>query len=260
MSWKSPFNASVYDLFTREHGIYRWLNRRLVHHARVHEASRVLDLGCGTGATSRACLRVMHRDAELVAIDAAAPMVEVARHDARDPRIDVRVLAGERVADLPGVFDCVVSNAALWLVGDLEAVFAGLERCTTPGARVAFNLPGARVPEVESPIHPFQAAFQDELRAEGAELPAAPPLPLDRFRRLADDHGFDVVHEDTEVYRARQAELIELMRIPAMLDRAAPHLPARRAEAALGRAASRCDPTRSVAVPWCMVVLERAAA
>lgn len=256
MSWSSPLNAEVYDRYTHERPLYQWLNRRLVHHARVSDAQRLLDLGCGTGATTRACLRRLPVDAELVAVDANAAMAEVARRGLPDPRVRVKVLAGEQVSELDGPFDCVVSNAALWLVHDLDAVFAGLADCTAPHARVTYNIPEARLAGAPAEAHPFQLALQDELRQAGSTAPSPPPICLDGLHQIAARHGFEVVSEHTETYRARQHDFIALMAIPAMLGRAAPDLSEQVATAALQRAQDRSDPDLEVSVPWRVVVLQ----
>src|SRR5690606_1701174 len=94
--WRGWDNAEIYERFVRERRIYAWLNERLVERAAPERARRVLDLGCGTGATTRAFLRRLPAGGEIVGIDASREMVEVARAATLDPR--ARFVVGDAAA------------------------------------------------------------------------------------------------------------------------------------------------------------------
>lgn len=94
----------------------------------------VLDAGCGTGYLSRQLAR---KGARVVAVDAAARMIEVARQDS-DPAlaIDFRV-AG--CADLAGIgdrsVDRIVSNYVLMDLPELDACLRAFHRVLKPDGR-----------------------------------------------------------------------------------------------------------------------------
>ena len=107
MPWSSWINAEIYDRFVRERRIYDWLNTHLVRLADLRLARRILDVGCGTGATALACLGKMDSGAELVGIDSSEEMIGVARSNALDPRARFEVLPAAAADRLDGTFDLI---------------------------------------------------------------------------------------------------------------------------------------------------------
>lgn len=260
MPWSSWINAEIYDRFVRERSIYGWLNERLVELARISTARRILDLGCGTGATTLSCLPRMPREAEIVGIDASEPMVRVARDNVLDPRASFEVGAAAEVDRLGGRFDRVVCNAAFWQFPAAAPVFRALARTTLPGARFVFSVPAERVESEPSTIHPFQVALMQEIERERDGPLDVAPVTVDpaTLERQAADQGFERAAAERHVYAARQAELIELMTIPAMSQPVMPGLSEARRERVLQRAARRVDRDESVDVPWIFFAFTRA--
>jgi phospholipid N-methyltransferase len=66
----------------------RFLERRIIRSAEVSQAKLVVELGPGTGGTTRALLCAMRPDARLLAIEINPRFVEVLRRT-RDPRLTV---------------------------------------------------------------------------------------------------------------------------------------------------------------------------
>jgi SAM-dependent methyltransferase len=130
-------------------------------------ARRVLDVGCGTGATTIAVSRLLDAEGQALGIDISAPMIEVARRRARDSGS----LAEFVVADAqshgfePGAFDVIVSRFGVMFFADPVRAFGNLRRAAAPGARlrcIAFR--GAEE-------NPFMTT------AERAAAPLLPNLP-----------------------------------------------------------------------------------
>src|ERR687894_867124 len=71
--------------------------------------ARVCDVGTGSGAIALA-LKAERPDLEVVATDASAEALEVARANAVALGLDVAFFAGDLLADVPGELDAVVSN------------------------------------------------------------------------------------------------------------------------------------------------------
>jgi phospholipid N-methyltransferase len=64
----------------------RFLERRIVRAAGIDDARLIVELGPGTGGTTRALLRAMRRDARLLAIEINPRFVGLLRRE-RDPRL-----------------------------------------------------------------------------------------------------------------------------------------------------------------------------
>lgn len=257
MAWRGWDNAEIYDAFVRRHRIYRRLNQKMVEMADLDRARRVLDLGCGTGATALACLRVLDPDAELIGVDASAEMVEVARANVFDPRASFVVAGAAGLADaVAAPFDRIVCNAAFWQFPSPGAVFRALAAVAGPGALVVWNVPAERVRGERPRIHPFQVALARAVEAAtGSPIGSSPTaVDLDALRRVARDAGFATDPPVRLEYRGQQGELIELMSIPAMIRPLTPDLDDEERDALLDDARRRVDPEENVVVPWVYVI------
>jgi tRNA (cmo5U34)-methyltransferase len=97
------------SLMRRAVPLYDRLQDEVVRAAAEVQASRILDLGAGTGETARRCLAV-HPEAGAVLLDASAGMLELAR----ETLPDVELCVGRLEDPLPaGHFDLVVSALAV---------------------------------------------------------------------------------------------------------------------------------------------------
>ncbi len=67
----------------------RFLERRVVRAAGLAQARVVVELGPGTGGSTRALLRALPADATLIAIEINPDFVKVLERDLRDPRLRV---------------------------------------------------------------------------------------------------------------------------------------------------------------------------
>jgi phospholipid N-methyltransferase len=76
-----------------------WMERRLVRTAGLAEARTVVELGPGTGGTTRAFLRAMHADARLLAIELSPEFRDHLAQQQLDPRLVVQCGSAEQIAD-----------------------------------------------------------------------------------------------------------------------------------------------------------------
>ena len=118
----------------RRRTTYRWI--ALLAGARPGE--RVLDIGCGTGALTRALAERVGPAGSVVGIDPGAEVLAFARR--RGPAtIDYREMGAEALALTDGEFDLVASMLAVHHIPepDRPAALAEARRVLRPGGRLA---------------------------------------------------------------------------------------------------------------------------
>jgi SAM-dependent methyltransferase len=159
---------------------------RLLVRAFPGEGKRVLDVGCGAGATSLEMARRLGPAGACVGVDISAPLIAAAR--ARAEREDVANVrfecADAAEASFEAPFDTVMSRFGVMFFADPDAAFANLRRAAPGGELVCvawrspmenpiFSAPAlAAAPFLPptpppDPNGPGQFAFADKARVEG---------------------------------------------------------------------------------------------
>jgi len=110
--------------------------------ATIHPGERVLDVGCGCGATTLAAAAACGPDGTAVGLDLSAPMIGRGRELAEAAGIaNVRFVVGDAQVDdltVDGTpYDVVVSRYGVMFFDDPVAAFANMARATRPGGRLA---------------------------------------------------------------------------------------------------------------------------
>jgi len=116
---------------------------------------RVLDVGCGCGASTLDLARAVGPSGRVTALDISGPMLaegEARAKAAGIANVDWRQ-ADPATAALEG-YDSLVSNFGVMFFGDPVAAFAHTRRAASPGARMAFVCwrPLAENPWMEVPM------------------------------------------------------------------------------------------------------------
>jgi SAM-dependent methyltransferase len=145
-------------------------HRRFMEAAGLDRRDRVLDVGCGTGQTTRDAARGAS-DGAALGVDLSAAMLDVARRRAADERL-ANVRFEQADAQLhafePAAFDVALGRTSAMFFGDRVAALANVGRALRPGGRLVLLTwqPLAR----NGWIQAFVGAL-----ATGRPAPAPPP-------------------------------------------------------------------------------------
>jgi SAM-dependent methyltransferase len=114
----------------------------LLNSSGLRSDDRVLEVGCGTGATTRA-LAARAVDGSVCGVDLSGPMLQIAKEAAdRDGIRNVEFVQGDAQV-FPfeaGSFDLAVSRMGCMFFGDPATAFANIRRALRPGGRVALTV------------------------------------------------------------------------------------------------------------------------
>jgi SAM-dependent methyltransferase len=161
---------------------------RLMAAAAIGAAERVLDLGCGTGQTTRDAARAASAGVAL-GTDLSAAMLDVARRRAVDEglanvrfeQVDAQIHPFE-----PAAYDVVISRTGATFFGDLVAAYTNIGRAVRPGGRLAL-LTWRGVADNEW-FREFATAM-----AAGRDVPSPPPGAPGPFTFADPDHARTVL-------------------------------------------------------------------
>jgi ubiquinone/menaquinone biosynthesis C-methylase UbiE len=183
------------EYFDRSIAVY---HERLMATAAVGERDRVLDVGCGTGQTTRDAATAASAGCAL-GVDLSSRMLDFARRRASDEGVTnaTFVQADAQIHPFdPAGHDVAISRSAAMFFGDHVAAFTNIGRALRPSGRLAIMTwqPLAH----QEWMREFSAAL-----AAGRDLPTPPPnagpfalSEPDRIRGLLTSAGFADVEID----------------------------------------------------------------
>lgn len=214
---------------------YTASNALLAELADLRPGMRVVDLACGTGATSRAAFERQPELAQVYAVDWSAQMLDEARrvlegspvHFAQAPAGALApallpVLGEQRI-------DRVLCNAALFQFPDYAGVLADLGQLLAPGGTLAFTVPeptqGKAIAEVlaRHDLYPLRGAktsgFRPSPRQGPPGRPAArrgpPPQPSFEQRVAATEAaGWTLVRSQVRAVSMAPEEHVRWLLLP----------------------------------------------
>jgi ubiquinone/menaquinone biosynthesis C-methylase UbiE len=119
---------------------------RAIELLEVRPGMRVLDMACGPGTLSRRLAKLASPGGEVVGIDLAEGMIELARA-AGIPNARFEVMDIEELGFADGWFDAVVCGHGLQFVPDLGRALREARRVLRGGGRFAASVPASAVKE-----------------------------------------------------------------------------------------------------------------
>ena len=139
----------------------------LVNAVFTASASRVLDIGCGTGATTLAVARLLSSEGGCVGIDISETMIASAHSRSEQEGTSARFIRGDaqRYAFEPLSFDMMISRFGVMFFSNPVVAFANLRRAAKKDAELRF------VTWRSSTENPFMTT------AERAAAPLLPKIP-----------------------------------------------------------------------------------
>ncbi|MFF7645762.1 methyltransferase domain-containing protein [Streptomyces canus] len=190
---------------------------------------RVLDLGCGTGASTAALARVLP-DAEITAVDASAGMLDRAMAKPWQGRVRFVCASAEALAEagVDGPFDAVFAAYLFRNVADPDAVLDAVHDLLAPHGRLAVH-------EYTLSGRPLDRAVWNAV-CRGLVLPVATALgDGDLYRHLwRSVVDFDTADRFTDRVRARGFDHVHALPLPGWQTGITHTIVARRATRAAG--------------------------
>ncbi|MBZ5711729.1 class I SAM-dependent methyltransferase [Nannocystis pusilla] len=137
--WNGPGGASWRRHQERLDDMFAAFSEAALRAAAVRPGERVLDVGCGAGATTLALAGMVGPGGAVVGVDVSAPLLGRAREraDAAGLAVELR-LADAADAPLGGPYDLLFSRFGVMFFADPVAAFTHLRAAAKPDGRLAF--------------------------------------------------------------------------------------------------------------------------
>lgn len=191
--WNGPGGQHWADRQQTQDIVLTPVSAALIDRARAGTGERIIDIGCGCGATTFAFADKVGPTGHVLGVDVSAPMLALARKLA-PPQAPVEFMLADATvhAFAQASFDLLVSRFGVMFFAEPELSFANLRKALRPGGRVAFAC--WRTPR-DNPwvMVPLQAAYQHvpKMPQLGPEDPG--PFSFadeERVRRILGAAGF----------------------------------------------------------------------
>ncbi|NED14642.1 class I SAM-dependent methyltransferase [Streptomyces sp. SID9124] len=203
-AWNGPEGTHWARNQDRWNAVNGGFNGPLLDAARITDGHRTLDLGCGTGQTTRlAALRAPRGSA--TGLDLSGPMLAEARARAEREGVgNVSFVQGDAQTHplAPGAYDVAISRYGVMFFTDPVAAFGNVGRSLRPGGRLAFVCPA------DAALNDWvtaMAALRDLLPVGDFGRPGLPGMfslaAPDRIREVLTAAGFvEITVNQAQVY------------------------------------------------------------
>jgi SAM-dependent methyltransferase len=201
--WNGESSAKWVENQARMDALILPFGERAIEDAAVKPGERVLDVGCGCGATSLALGARVGARGSVLGVDLSAGMLaraaERAREEGQD-HVSFENADAQTHAFEAGARDLVFSRFGVMFFADPTAAFTNLCRALRPGGRVAFSCwrPVPENPWVVVPLGAITKVIEPPPPpAPGAPGPFAFADP-ERVRAILGGAGFEAIDIDAQ--------------------------------------------------------------
>ncbi|MEV8319226.1 class I SAM-dependent methyltransferase [Streptomyces sp. NPDC059900] len=142
-AWNGPVGTHWATHHDRYDTMLSGVNDALFEAAAIAAGDRVLDIGCGSGITTRIAAR-RAAQGHAVGVDISAPLLDRARASTASDGITNAAyeLADAQTHAFPAAgYDVVISRGGVMFFADHTAAFTNIGRALRPGGRLAFVCP-----------------------------------------------------------------------------------------------------------------------
>jgi ubiquinone/menaquinone biosynthesis C-methylase UbiE len=172
-------------------GFWERIGKRTIDRLALVTGAKVLDVGCGTGASALPAAETVGAKGSVIGFDLSVRLLERAQSKAKArglSNIEFRLADMTSLSYPNGHFDTVISVFSIFFVPDMESLVRELWRMVRPGGKLAVTTWGPRI------FEPAYSRWQTAIRQERPDLYSA-FNPWDRItdpqavRRLLGDGG-----------------------------------------------------------------------
>ena len=194
----------------------------LLREAEARPGERVLDVGCGPGATAIPLAAAVAPSGHVTGVDIAEPMLGLLQKRVAERGIAnlTPLLADAQTHRFrPADFDLVLSRFGVMFFADPFAAFRNLCAAMKPGGRLCMAVWSG----IEENLH-WKIPFEIAVRHVGPPKPQPPhaPGPMafrdpDYFRRILGQAGFDAISVEPRGFNVRGRSVVQEAEIAGML-------------------------------------------
>jgi SAM-dependent methyltransferase len=194
--WNGPGGKRWADRQQAQDILLKPIADALIERAAPKAGERIIDVGCGSGATSIAFAQKVGPSGHVFGVDVSGPMLERARQSARAKLPIDFVLADATVYPFdPASFDLLASRFGVMFFAEPARSFANMRKALKPSGRLAFAC--WREPR-ENPFFmaPLQAVYKHvpKLPQQGPEDPGPFSFASEaRVNRILGEAGFTAI-------------------------------------------------------------------
>ncbi|WP_213741007.1 class I SAM-dependent methyltransferase [Bradyrhizobium sp. dw_411] len=191
--WNGPGGKRWADRQQAQDILLKPIADALIDRARPKAGERIIDVGCGNGATSVAFAREVGPSGHVLGIDVSGPMLALARASAPgDLPVDFALADATVYPFDPASFDLLASRFGVMFFAEPSRSFANLRKALRPSGRLAFAC--WRAPR-DNPFFmaPLQAVYKHvpKLPQQGPEDPGPFSFASEaRVQRILGEAGF----------------------------------------------------------------------
>ncbi|MBI1923721.1 L-histidine N(alpha)-methyltransferase [Candidatus Poribacteria bacterium] len=250
-------SAETYSVESEKISFYQATNRELIAAGQIQPGMTILDLGCGSGLTTRTILASIGDECVIYAIDLSEEMLRQARQVVTSSAVRfIRASADDFSQYIPRVVDRIFCNAAFWHFPDASAVLKETRTVLKTTGRFLFNIPDqefdfgdGKRSEIAQVV---AACLQQPLRQEASEVLR---YSMATIQALVAENGFSIADFKIIGIVVHPEDLIRFYSIPHVGARRFPDRSPEERRELFTAAFSALSPDKALYYRWAQFVL-----